>query len=182
MDTARIWSDFNRNMRRFLRQRVPVAQDAEDLLQDIFVKIHLKLPTLTKRESLPAWIWQITRNTLLDYHKKNRLRQTLPDLAETLPDEPDPQELNHLLAGCIRPFLDMLPPAQREAIVLAGLEQLPQKMLAGRWNLSYSGAKSRVQRARSDLFELFNQCCRIEADAYGNIMEAGCMQDPGRSC
>ncbi len=176
MDTALIWTGFSRNMRRYLLHRIKNRHDADDLLQEIFIKIHLKLPTLTQQESLPAWVWQLTRNTLLDYHKKRRLPLTDVDQADFLPIETTPDDFNQYLAECIRPFLDLLPPDRQEAIQLADLENISQKKLAEQWGMSYSGAKSRVQRARGDLHGLFSQCCQIEADTYGNIMGIECLK------
>jgi len=176
MNTALIWDGFNRNMRRYLMRRVKNRHDADDLLQEVFVKIHLKLPTLTQHESLPAWVWQLTRNTLLDYHKKRRLPLSELDRAELLPTETAPDDFTQHLAECIRPMLDLLPPDRRETLQLADLENISQKKLAEQWGLSHSGAKSRVQRARGELHGLFSQCCYIESDIYGNIMGVECLE------
>lgn len=177
MDTALIWAGFHRNMRRYLLHRVKNRHDADDLLQEIFIKIHLKLPTLTQCDSLPAWVWQLTRNTLLDYHKKRRLPLT-DELsgADLLPAESAPEDFNQHLAECVQMFIDLLPPDRREALQLADLENISQKKLAEQWGMSYSGAKSRVQRARGELHQLFNQCCQIESDQYGNIMSVDCLE------
>ena len=176
MNTALIWTGFSRNMRRYLMHRVKNRHDADDLLQEIFIKIHLKLPTLTQHESLPAWVWQLTRNTLLDYHKKRRRPLSELDGAAALPTEAIPDDFNHLLAECIRPMMELMPPDRREALQLADLEHISQKKLAEQWGVSYSGAKSRVQRARGDLHGLFSQCCQIEADTYGNITAMECLK------
>ena len=175
IDTKLIWDSFSRTLRRFLLPQVACGQDADDLLQEIFIKIHLKHHTLTKEESLPSWVWQITRNTLLDYHKKRRMPLTSVDQIELLPDEISPLDINQLMAECIRPYLDLLPSAQREALQLADLERVSQKDLAEKWGVSHSGAKSRVQRARVELHGLFQHCCHIEADSYGNIIFVECI-------
>jgi RNA polymerase sigma-70 factor (ECF subfamily) len=176
MNTTLVWSTFSRAMHRYLLHRVKNRHDADDLLQEIFVKIHLKLPTLTQRESLPAWVWQLTRNTLLDYHKKRRLPIAELDQADFLATEHPPETFNQHLAECVQTFLELLPPDRREALQLADLQNVPQKMLAAQWGLSHSGAKSRVQRARGELHGLFNQCCRIEADKYGNVTSVECLE------
>jgi len=176
IDTTSVWTGFSRSMHRYLLRRVKNRHDADDLLQEIFIKIHLKLPTLTRQESLPAWVWQLTRHTLLDHYKKHRPAHSPVDQAEYLPTESMPQDFNQAMAECIRPFIDLLPPAQREALKLADLEMLSQKKLAEQWGISHSGAKSRVQRARGDLQDLFLQCCAIEADGYGNITSVECLE------
>lgn len=179
MDTACIWNAFNDNMRRFLLKQVHNPQDADDLLQEIFIKIHLKSDSLRKEESLPAWIWQLTRNTVLDYHKKRRLRIAPQEAAALLPAEMPETNVNQLLAECIRPYLELMDPEKREALELADLNRISQKVLADKWGISYSGAKSRVQRAREELYGLFQQCCYIKSDAYGNIIFVECMEEGG---
>ncbi len=175
-DTTTIWTGFSRHLRRYLTQRVRCRQDADDLLQEIFIKIHLKLPTLSNRESLPSWVWQITRNTLLDYYKQKRL--PLVEIEQAVIQEValSSTEFNQWMADCVRPFLELLPTHYKEALELADLQNLSQKDLAQQWNLSYSGAKSRVQRARVELHGLFTQCCQIEADKYGNLIEVACLE------
>jgi RNA polymerase sigma-70 factor (ECF subfamily) len=176
ISTQHIWDNFSRVLRRFLLSQVACAHDADDLLQEIFIKIHLKHHTLSKGESLPAWVWQITRNTLLDYHKKRRMPLATVEQAESIAVEITEQEVNQLMAACIRPYLDLLPSAQREALQLADLENMSQKLLAEKWGVSHSGAKSRVQRARTELHGLFQQCCHVKADAYGNIIYVECWE------
>lgn len=177
IDTQHIWNAFSHNLRQFLVRQVACSQDADDLLQEIFIKIHLKHHTLSKEESLPAWVWQLTRNTLLDYHKKSRLPQTSLENTEWIASESNSLEINHLFADCIRPYLELLPAAQREALQLADLENISQKHLAEKWGVSYSGAKSRVQRARVELYGLFQQCCQVKSDAYGNIIFVECWEE-----
>lgn len=136
IDTQHIWNAFSHNLRQFLVRQVACSQDADDLLQEIFIKIHLKHHTLSKEESLPAWVWQLTRNTLLDYHKKSRLPQTSLENTEWIASESNSLEINHLFADCIRPYLELLPAAQREALQLADLENISQKHLAEKWGIA----------------------------------------------
>lgn len=176
MDTTLIWTSFSQSMHRYLMRQVGNRHDADDLLQDIFLKIHLKLPTLNAEQSLSAWVWQITRNTLLDHYKKRRLPSTELSQAEWIAQETAPDNFNQSLAMCVRMLIDLLPQAQQEALLLADLDHISQKELAERWGVSYSGAKSRVQRARTDLHGIFLHCCAIQADCYGNIMSVDCLE------
>lgn len=175
-DTTTIWTGFSRHLRRYLMQRVRCKQDADDLLQEIFIKIHLKLYTLSNQESLTSWVWQITRHTLLDYYKQKRLPLVEIEEVASQAASSMPASFNQAMAECVRPFLDLLPASSREALELADLQHISQKELALRWNISYSGAKSRVQRARLELHALFTGCCQIEADAYGNLMQVACLE------
>lgn len=59
----------------------------------------------------------------------------------------------------------------KEAIILTEFNGLTQKQLAQKLNISYSGAKSRVQRGKENLKKLFTDCCSIESDKYGNVVD-----------
>lgn len=166
--TDKIWNEFNKELLHFIGKRVKNREVANDLLQDVFVKIHLKLPTLTDHDKLASWVYQITRNTIIDHYRKLKPQGDLSDTA----DEPqEPETYNSEFSKCLQPFLNGLPDDYREAILQTELGELSQKEFAEKAGISYSGAKSRIQRGREKLLELFNQCCKISADQYGNIME-----------
>jgi RNA polymerase sigma-70 factor (ECF subfamily) len=72
-----------------------------------------------------------------------------------------------------------LPSPYREAVTLIDLEGIPQKEAALRAGLSLSGMKSRVQRGRQALEQLVHDCCHIELDATGRVMD---YELRGQSC
>ncbi len=69
------------------------------------------------------------------------------------------------------PLLDELPVQSREAVRLAELEGVTQREVAARMGLSVSGAKSWVQRGRNMLREVLLQCCRVELDRRGGVVD-----------
>ena len=85
------------------------------------------------------------------------------------------------LAECIVPFVNKLPPKYKEALTLTEFENYSQNELAEHLGISYSGAKSRVQRAKVKLKKLFEDCCNISYDKYGNIIEYH-SRNPKKSC
>lgn len=169
-----IWQNLASELRSFIRSRVRDHATAEDILQDVFVKIHQKLPVLRAGERLEAWVWRITRNVIADHFRRARPSEELPkELAiasESDADTPD-------LKPCVRLFVGQLPPAYRDALMLTEWQGLTQEEMAKQLGLSVSGAKSRVQRARSHLKELLLDCCRFEIDRRGNVLE----MDPRRN-
>jgi RNA polymerase sigma-70 factor (ECF subfamily) len=68
-------------------------------------------------------------------------------------------------------MVERLPQPYREAVELAEFEGLTQRALADRLGISLSGAKSRVQRAREQLRTMLLDCCRIETDARGGVVD-----------
>ena len=163
-----IWENFASQLRNFIRGRVRDHAAAEDLLQEVFLKIHRNLPTLRAHERVEAWVWRITRNVLVDYFRRRRPGETLPSesfiTTEREPELPD-------LSPCVRRFVAELPQTYREALLLTEWKGLTQEQMARRLGLSVSGAKSRVQRARGQLKELLLDCCRFELDRRGNVLE-----------
>lgn len=101
---------------------------------------------------------------------------------------PGETHLSHLgtreLGECLERMLAELSAQDAEVLRLAELEGRPQRELAERWSLSASGAKSRVQRARRRLRERFLECCELERDGRGGVVDwrrrAGC--GPGPDC
>ena len=171
LTTETVWAEFHQELHRFVRRRVRDPAAAQDLLQEIFIKIHLRLATLARPERLAAWVYQLARHTLLDYFRQRRPAAGLAADFEPLPAElTEPASLD--FTYCLRPFLRQLPAEYREALELTELGNLSQKDYAARLGISYSGAKSRVQRARRQLHALFAACCQLEADVYGNILAA----------
>ena len=168
--TDKVWEEFSDRLRRFIQKHVPSAADTGDILQDTFVKIHKNLPHLRQIEKLTSWVFQIARNTISDYY---RHRKDSPDLPEDLSDSAEEfdQDLTSEVASCLRPMVEELPNSYREAIELVEYGGITQQTLAKRLGLSPSGAKSRVQRARAKLKEMFLECCHFELDRRGNIMD-----------
>lgn len=164
-----IWNDFAGRLGQFIRARVADPAAAEDILQDVFVKIQGKIDQLKDPAKLQSWLFLLTRNAIIDHY---RSRKDTSEVPETLPAEPPEHddEADGLKAS-FRRMIESLPEPYREAIRLTEFENLTQKELAGRLGISLSGAKSRVQRGREQLKQMLLDCCRFEFDRRGKIIE-----------
>ena len=170
--TERVWETFHVPLQQFIRHRVSDDAAAEDLLQDVFLNIHQHVDTLRDVKKLESWIYQVTRNAIIDYYRSIRTTTTLEDpealqLAEDLPDEDVISEL----FPCVRAMVTSLPAQDRQALILTEYQGLTQKELAERLGLSLSGAKSRVQRARAKLKQQLLACCHFELDRRGHVID-----------
>ena len=165
MQTEQIWSDYHDQLLNFIRRRVGGNAAAEDLLQDVFVKIHSRLDTLLDANRVQSWLYSIARNTIIDYHRLAKDTAPLPaSLQLTL--EPDDSAV-HELAPCVRCMIGILPERYRQPLLMSEIEELPLKEVAARLGLSVPGAKSRVQRGRAMLRKMFLDCCKFEFDGRG---------------
>ena len=182
-DTQQIWAEFADRLRAFIARRVGSAADAEDILQDVFLRIHRHADSLHRRERLVAWLFQVTRNAIADYYRAPVRRELLAGAPQDLErdaehtvrwmEEPDEASgtAARELATCLGPMVARLPAPYREAVTLIDLEGMPQKDAALRAGISLSGMKSRVQRGRQALEQLVHDCCQIEVDATGRVMD-----------
>lgn len=170
--TEQVWEDFHAPLQQFIRMRVSDESTAEDILQDVFLKIHQRIGTLKDVKKLEGWVYQITRNAIIDYYRSKEQHKTSLDtsealeLAEVLPDD----DVITDLFPAVRAMVRSLPEQDRQALVLTEYQGLTQKEYGERLGLSFSGAKSRVQRAREKLKQMLLECCHFELDRRGHII------------
>ena len=164
-----VWMQFSTRLRFFIRGRVNDDATADDILQTVFLKLQHRLSTLRGAERLEPWIYQITRNAIVDHYRSARPTEELPDDFAQPDSMPDSTEDGPLLAS-FRRMITELPEPYREAIQVTELEGVSQVELATRLGISVSGAKSRVQRGRAMLKDMLLECCRFEFDRRGGIL------------
>ena len=169
--TEKVWEEFHPGLKQFILKRVSDEQNAEDILQDVFLKIHTRIDTLRDEEKLQSWIYQIARNVIADYYREHKATVALSE-ALLLPEETvvDDDVVKDLLPS-VRTMVDSLPAEYRQALLLTEYEGLTQRELAERLGLSFSGAKSRVQRAREKLKAMLLDCCHFEFDRLGKVID-----------
>jgi RNA polymerase sigma-70 factor, ECF subfamily len=165
-----IWHEFSANLKSFILKRVSDPQAADDILQDVFIKVHRHLDSLQDDSRLEHWLYQITRNAITDYYRQYRITSPLADDIPLEPTEED-DELRASLATSVRQMIDCLPDEYRSALILDTLEGVPQAEIGARLGISLSGAKSRVQRARAKLREMLFECCHFEFDRIGKVID-----------
>lgn len=165
-----LWRDYRTQLFGFVRRRVSDAAAAEDIVHDVLVRAYQKRDTLRSADRFEPWLFQIARNALIDHYRSQRPSEPLPDgLAE--PDDTVDRRAMRELATCMQPIVDTLPDHYRDALMLSELQGLTQQETAERLGLTLSGAKSRVQRARRLLEAKLLECCRIELDSRGGIVD-----------
>jgi RNA polymerase sigma factor (sigma-70 family) len=142
--------------------------EAEDLTQDIFLKIFKALHSFDRRANFQTWLISISRNLCIDHYRSVRKeRETMArevDAADLMPvsRERGPHaELEQLdLRHLIREALAALPPALKEAVMLRDLQEFSYQEIADRLNLPEGTVKSRINRGR---LELARQLRRLQS-------------------
>ena len=164
------WQAHRDALYRFVLKRVRHEAAAEDIVQEVFVKAYTRQETLKDPSKLRPWLYQITRNAIIDYYRMQKPSEAVP---YELVHEDTKEENNRAqweLARCLVPLLNELPEPYRQVLRLTEFEGATQREAASHLGLSLSGAKSRVQRARKMLREVLLKCCRIELDRRGGVV------------
>ena len=178
VDTTEVWWELRDRLLGFITGRVRNAADAEDILQEVMLRIHRHRDELDRVDRVSGWVYRIAANAIVDHHRR-AVRRERPAGVTVDPDEPYPVRVldrgagvdpREELAGCLRPLIDRLPDIYREAITLTDLVGVSQTAAADRLGLSVSGAKSRVQRARRLLKESLLACCEVDRDRRGAVV------------
>jgi RNA polymerase sigma-70 factor (ECF subfamily) len=166
-----IWEQTSAKLKAFIFRRVEDEDVADDLLQEVFVRVHQNMSTLKDAEKLESWIYQITRNVIIDHYRSRRIHTELPEtLADPLEIFTEDNAVAEL-SGSMYQMVNELPSPYREALLLTEYGGLTQKDLAQRLGISLSGAKSRVQRARQKIKDSLLNCCHFEFDRYGRVVD-----------
>jgi len=184
MEIAGIYTEFRQSLLSYIRGKVRSREDAEDILQNVFFRISSGVNRLKDEEKLRGWIFTITRNAIIDYYRANAARKNFTVNAEMDSNilqemEEDPTKG---LDRCINSMIDLLPDEDRDIIVDSELKGVKQKDLAEKYGMAYPSMRSRVQRGRERLKQLFYNCCHIETDRLGNVLEARGRTDCAGTC
>jgi RNA polymerase sigma-70 factor (ECF subfamily) len=134
-------------------------EQAEDLTQDVFVKLFKSLKTFDRRANFQTWLISVSRNVCIDYYRSVRKER------ETMAPDVDPETLSPASsagsvqadleardrARLLRAALHRLTPALRTAVMLRDIQELPYLDIADRLKLPEGTVKSRINRGRAEL-------------------------------
>jgi RNA polymerase sigma-70 factor (ECF subfamily) len=181
-----IWSDLGERLRRFIGKRVSDAHAVDDITQDVLLKLQSQLGDLPPDDKLPAWLFRVARNAIVDYYRSRAVREHV-DVTDHEPvaatmEADDQADAAAELTPCLLRMVELLPEPYREALKLADFQGRGQQEVADLMGISLSGAKSRVQRARTMLREMIYDCCQITRDGRGNVLDFARTERSARYC
>jgi RNA polymerase sigma-70 factor, ECF subfamily len=167
-----VWGSYSSNLIRYIKSKVQNEYDAEDILQEVFLKLQRSINKLEDESKLSAYIYKVARNSIIDYYRKiKNITFVNKELDDFVADEEDADNLNEEVARCIRKMIITLPEKYQMPVELYDILGKKHKDIADRLNISISGSKTRVQRAREKLKEKLLDCCDFEFDTMGNIID-----------
>lgn len=141
-----------------------VSEDAEEVFQDVFLKVNDGLSQFRGEAQLKTWIYRIACNACIDELRKRKRRRFFSTYlkvgAEELPSNGrSPEELmeSEEREAHIHLLLDQLPPNQKMALLLKSMEGFKQKEIAEMMNIKEKAVESLLSRARKNLKEYLKQ-------------------------
>ena len=181
LNTEMLWQKFSDQLRGFIRKRVSSDNEAEDILQDIFMRIHTGIDGLRREDRLQSWVFGIARRALADYYRKKGREKEEPaggeiktdsdeDLRLDLNEFEGDHDVHEEVLSWLIPMIDELPEKYGKPLKMADVEGKTQQEVADYLGLSLSGAKSRVQRARQKLGDVLAACCEVEFGDEGRAV------------
>lgn len=133
--------------------------NADEVAQDVFVKVYNNLRSFGLRSSFKTWVYRITANTAINYCKsKARYERNRVEYDPAVHDAQGTGDARSELDRCdsekrINSLLELLDPDQRACIVLREIEGLDYQSIADTLRIKINTVRSRLKRARKKLLE-----------------------------
>ena len=188
MELTALYIQFHKVLLGFIKSKVNNHQDAEDILQNVFVKVAAGIADLNQKEKLQSWMYAIARNAIIDYYRVSSNKKNTAfegDISDSFTVE----EYNDTTKGldcCLMDLVNQLPDEYRDIIIDVELKGVKQKDLSEKYDLAYPSIRSRVQRGREKLKQTLLDCCHLQWDNRGNILDvqskSACIKDESGEC
>jgi RNA polymerase sigma-70 factor, ECF subfamily len=177
------WPELGRELRSYVRRRVSNPADGDDIVQGVLLQLHRNLDRIRDTGKIPAWTRRAAERAVIDYYRSAHRRREVPmgaagdleplsDPVST--DEPPPASVP--LEDCVGPLVEELSAVYRAAIELTAWRGLRLREAASLADVSVSGMKSRLQRARRQLRQRLLARC----DVTFARSEAACVSCQGQ--
>jgi len=174
-----IYAQFNEKIKRYLARMVNKTE-AEDLTQEVFVKVGRGLKDFRGRSSLSTWIYKIAANTALDRLRALSSQAGASDLlpednkeqaVESADRSPSPELslIKREMNDCIRGIVEGLQDRYRTVLLLSEFEELTNAEIAEVLGISADAVKIRLHRARTRLREQLKVQCSLYRDERNEL-------------
>ena len=165
-EISSLWLEYKNGLKYYILKKVKNKDVANDLSHEVLMKIYNSCCSNIKIKNVRSWMFQIAHNTTIDYLKKqHKFTDIIPETYDN-DDHTVIQEADEI----IKPLMKLLPNKYAIPLQLSDIEELKQKEVAQKLNLSLTATKSRIQRARKLLKEKIIECSNLEKDEKGNLI------------
>lgn len=170
MSTKIIWETYADAIRRFVFNKTKNNDTTDDLVQEIFIKVHTKIATLQNVERLKPWLFAIAKNTTLDYFKSLQKRENIQQNSIEMIDEDTTVLHKHSEEDCLYGIITKLPKKYRDPLFMADIKGMKQTVIANLLKLPLPTVKSQIQRARRMIAQGYIDCCGFTLNDKGFLV------------
>lgn len=159
---------------RFLKRALGNAAEAEDVMQQFYLRVLLKSADLRRQTSARIWLRRVLTSALSDYRRgAARRRRAEADFARKEAAVPPTEgDLDAFTCLCLHKLLPVLKPEYAEVLRLVDLEELPRGTVAPRLGLSLNAVGVRLHRARRAMRQALELTC--ETCPVHGYLDCGC--------
>jgi RNA polymerase sigma-70 factor (ECF subfamily) len=185
LEFSDIHDKFHEKIHRYL-ERMVGKNDAEDLTQEVFVKINSGLKDFKGKSSLSTWIYRIATNTALDRMRSRPFQEKTQEVTLSEPGagaegegggidieetslSAEREAIRNEMNECIQEYVDKLPADYRTVIILSEMKDLKNQQIADILRISLDAVKIRLHRARARLKAEFKAGCDFYHDEDGKL-------------
>ncbi len=177
-----IYDGFHEKIRRYLTRLIGESE-ADDVTQEVFLKINAALDSFRGDSSLSTWIYRIATNSAMDYRRKSSTSPQAQvvdgglngesayeeEIALDSSASPDRQLIRKEMNDCIRGIVDGLPENYRTVLILSDLEEMKNNEISEILDISLETVKIRLHRARARLKKELEHHCSFYKDERNEL-------------
>lgn len=180
LDSAGIFEEYRDRIHRYIRRQVRDASEADDLVQETFLRAHRQLQTVTDPAALPAWLYRVATNVCYDRFRQASYRRAMQGTsievnengAETAQEDVDAPRLDLVIeqsemSTCVQGYIEQLPDDYRMVILLHDLHGMTNPQMAQALGCTLATVKIRLHRARAKLKQALSAACDFSVDERG---------------
>jgi RNA polymerase sigma-70 factor (ECF subfamily) len=176
---TRMFEEHQAPMRRYVRTLVRDTGEAEDIIQETFLRAHRKLSSLQEQKRLSSWLYRIATNLCHDRFRQISSRSQAgarledltvlgsPVVADRTSPRLDKVFEQREMSSCVREYLEDLSDDYRAVIMLHDFEGMTNAEIAEMLDCSLATAKIRLHRARKKLKAALSTACQFSLDNRG---------------
>lgn len=174
-DTKIIWNTYSEDIKRFILFKTSDESIADDLLQEVFIKVHTKISNVQDVKKIKSWIFTVANNTVMDYFRATKKNKVTIDNAIATKDIEDFDDhtadfYEHSEQDCLYGIIKSLEKKYRDPLFMADIQGYKQQQIAETLKLPLPTVKSQIQRARKMIAQGFMDCCGYQLNEKGKLV------------
>ena len=167
MTTSTIWEKYAEEVKRFIISKVQDPHVADDLLQEVFMKVHTKKTSIKDEKKVKSWLFAVSRNTVFDHFRKTGKEVPLEKEEKIISSD---DSYVHSEKDCLHGIIQNLPEKYKKPLFLADIKGEKQANIAEKLALPVSTVKSQIQRGRKLIVQGYMDCCDYKLNEKGLLV------------